>query len=415
LNFKENIRIAVYSIKTNLMRAVLTMLGIIIGVSSVIAIITVGDGGREYIVGMIRDMGQSMVSITVDTAAADASEYITREDIKSIKQLEDVQYVSPQIMDMGEATTPMMDGYALVIAGNTDLRYISTVTVSSGHFFNDLEYNSAAPVCLITKIGARQMFGRTDVLGEYIDLSLYGQTAHLRIIGLVDMTMMGSDSGFDSEMLENSGLMGGMSSAMTMMIIPATVLDMMKNSNGAYDSVYIMAKNEEYLGVVGNAASNLLATRHDNIESNPYKVTNMATYINMLDSVISILTTFIAGVSAISLLVGGVGVMNIMLVSVTERTREIGIRKALGAKTSTILMQFLTESVILCLIGGTVGFICGVSLAAGVALYMDIPIEMKLSTVAIAVGFSCAIGIFFGIYPARRAAKMLPIDALRRD
>ena len=169
------------------------------------------------------------------------------------------------------------------------------------------------------------------------------------------------------------------------------------------------------LETVGNMVQNLLYARHGNYGSGAYTVTNMATFIDLLDSVIKILTTFIAGVSGISLVVGGIGVMNIMLVSVTERTREIGIRKALGAKTSIILIQFLTESVILCLIGGLIGLFLGIAGAAAVSAYMKIPIEVKFMTIAIAVGFSSAIGIFFGIYPAKRAAEMLPIEALRRD
>ncbi|MDR1464068.1 MAG: ABC transporter permease [Oscillospiraceae bacterium] len=415
MNFKENIRIAIYSIRTNLMRSLLTMLGIIIGVFSVIAIITVGNGGRDYIVGMVRDMGQSMVSINVDPMRADASQYITREDVEKIKKLDDVQYVSPQIIGMGAASSETTEGFAIVISGDTDLRYILAAGVVEGHFFNEDEYQSAQRVCLIPKMGAKAMFGTTDVIRRYVDLTMNGQTAHLKIIGLVDIEMMGSSSDKFSDMLDSSGLMGGMSSAMTMLILPATLTDQMMGSEGAYDNVYIMANDESHLDIVGNAAANLLYIRHGNAGSKAYGVTNMATYIDLLDSVINILTTFIAGVSAISLVVGGIGVMNIMLVSVTERTREIGIRKALGAKTSTILMQFLTESVILCLIGGIIGFILGVAGAAVVAFYMNIPIAMKLRTIAIAIGFSSAIGIFFGIYPARRAAKMLPIDALRRD
>ncbi|MFR7951346.1 MAG: ABC transporter permease, partial [Acutalibacteraceae bacterium] len=135
----------------------------------------------------------------------------------------------------------------------------------------------------------------------------------------------------------------------------------------------------------------------------------------LLDKVINVFTTFIAAVSAISLVVGGIGVMNIMYVSVSERTREIGIRKALGARTRTILFQFLTESVILCLIGGIIGMILGISGAGVVSYIMDIPMSVKFSTILISVGFSSAIGIFFGIYPARKAAKMPPIEALRRD
>ncbi len=416
MNFKENIRIAAFSIRANLMRSALTMLGIIIGVSSVIAIITVGDGGRDFIVNMVRDMGQNVVSIAVDTTL-DAGNYITRKDIAAIKEQENVAFVTPQQMDFGNVQTSAAQGMALVMAGNVDLQYVSAMPVKSGRFFNQDEYDSAAKVCLLPKIGAQAMFGRSDVIGEYIDYTnMDGSSVHLRIIGLVEMDMMGSGSADQmNDFLENSGLTGGMSSAMTMLILPCTVIDQMADSDGRYEMINIVATDESKLNDVGNAAANYLYARHNNAGSNAYTVTNMATYIDLLDSVIRILTTFIAGVSAISLVVGGIGVMNIMLVSVTERTREIGIRKALGARTGTILFQFLTESVILCLIGGIIGFVLGVAGAAAVAYYMDIPIQMKLSTIAIAVGFSSAIGIFFGIYPARRAAQMLPIDALRRE
>jgi len=187
------------------------------------------------------------------------------------------------------------------------------------------------------------------------------------------------------------------------------------NSQGYYEMCYLMANTDNNLESAGNAAANVLYSRHNNAGSGNYSVVNMATFIDLLDSVIKIFTAFIASVSGISLVVGGIGVMNIMLVSVTERTREIGIRKALGAKTSTILFQFLTESIILCVIGGIVGFVLGVGGAILVSAYMDIPMRIKFFTVAIAIGFSSAIGIFFGIYPARRAAKLPPIEALRRD
>jgi len=203
--------------------------------------------------------------------------------------------------------------------------------------------------------------------------------------------------------------------AILVLYMPSSIIHRMTGAAGTYDNLSIIADDERNLDAIGSAAVNLLEITHGNAGSGAYAAMNMANYIDLLDSVINILTLFIAGVSAISLVVGGIGVMNIMLVSVTERTREIGIRKALGAKTGTIMMQFLTESVILCLIGGTIGFIIGVAIAAFVAWFMGIPIAMAFTTVAIAVGFSSAIGIFFGIYPARRAAKMLPIEALRRE
>lgn len=198
-------------------------------------------------------------------------------------------------------------------------------------------------------------------------------------------------------------------------IAPAPVVANLMGSSGRYNMVYLSAKDENQLDAAGNAAKNILQARHNNFDREAYTVTNMATYIELLDKVINVFTTFIAAVSAISLVVGGIGVMNIMYVSVSERTREIGIRKALGARTRTILFQFLTESVILCLIGGIIGMILGISGAGVVSYIMDIPMSVKFSTILISVGFSSAIGIFFGIYPARKAAKMPPIEALRRD
>ena len=242
-----------------------------------------------------------------------------------------------------------------------------------------------------------------------MDFTVGDQTVQLTIIGVTDASMMSSSS-MPEDM---SSLMSSGQTACSI-IIPATLSDILNGNSGRYEMCYIMADSDDQLDTAGSAAMNVLYTRHGNFGSNDYNLVNMATYIDLLDTVISVFTTFIAAVSAISLVVGGIGVMNIMLVTVTERTREIGIRKALGAKTSTILFQFLTESIILCLLGGIIGFIIGSVGAFSVAHYMGIPIEMKFSTIAIAVGFSTAIGVFFGIYPARRAAKMQPIDALRR-
>ena len=414
MNFKENISIAIYSIRTHLMRSLLTMLGVIIGVFSVIAIITIGDGGRDYIVGMVRDMGQNLVNIAVDITKVDSSQYITREDIEKIKELDNVQYVSPRNILIGGADTAAKSSMAVMFSGTPDMQYTSSIEVLSGRFFNEDDYRSAARVCLIAKISAEGLFGRTNVVGEYIDFALSGQTTRLRIIGVCDISLMGGESGGLSDIVASAGVEN--TGDYTVFAAPMTLTDMMNNSSGGYEAIQIVATDDKELDAVGNAAVNILFTRHGNrAESKAYSYTKMATFIDLLDTVINILTTFIAGVSAISLLVGGIGVMNIMLVSVTERTREIGIRKALGAKTSTIMFQFLTESIILCMIGGFIGMMLGVVSAQTVGFLMKVPIQVKFSTLAVAIGFSTAIGVFFGIYPARRAAKMLPIDALRRD
>jgi len=415
LNIKENIRIAIFSIRTNLMRSLLTMLGIIIGVSSVISIITVGDGGRDYIIGMIRDMGASAINITVDSSVAEPTDYITSADIAAIKQLDGVDYASPIVMGMGAISTESESGIGITLGATPDAQKIMKTDCLYGRFFTEEEYASGKPVAVIDNGSALMVFGREDVVGETIKYTYNEVTISLKIIGVGDngMSMFGGNN--ESAMESMSALTGGSSVKYCSMMIPATLSLEIVGADDRYESVYITAKNESELESAGNAAQNLIRARHNNFERECYTVVNMATYIDLLDSVIHIFTIFIAAVSAISLIVGGIGVMNIMLVSITERTREIGIRKALGAKTGTIMFQFLTESVILCMIGGIIGLIIGVVGAIVVSNIMHVPLEVKFSTIALAVGFSSAIGIIFGVYPARRAALMPPIEALRRE
>ena len=414
MDIRENIRIAIFSIKTNMMRSLLTMLGIIIGVASVIAIITLGTGGRDYIIDMINDLGSNAISIMVRASAANESEFITEADIEAIKMLDNVQYCSPYEYSFGAVQADGYDGYVFTIAGSQDIMVINKMTTKYGRAWTKTEYEQCKNVCVVSALTAKSIFGRENCVGENINYTVNDQTVSLKIIGVVDMTensMMSSD---DMEaMMENSGMSSDMS--MGLMAMPSSLNSKLNGSMDHYMQLYIMAYEGADLENTGESALNIVKTRHGSFDDSVYTMSVMATYIDLLDSVISIFTTFIAAVSAISLLVGGIGVMNIMLVSVTERTREIGIRKALGAKTKTILLQFLTESVILCLIGGVIGLILGSGGALAVAAYLDIPIKVKLSTVAIAVGFSSGIGIFFGIYPAKRAAQMTPIEALRRD
>lgn len=415
MNIRENIRIAVFSIKTNLMRSLLTMLGIIIGVASVIAIVTVGNGGRDYIVGMIRDMGNSAISLTVNMNTADDDDYFTDADIAAIKKLDGVQYASMQSMAMCQMTANDQSGFLMGIGGNTDMQNLMQTPCIYGRFFNQEEFEQGKYVGVIDVSSALQLFGTKNVVGEYVSCTSDTLTISVKIIGVIDI-MAGMNMDTEDYMEQMSSMMGGMQMTSCMMIMPATVVGEINGSTqNRYDTINITAVDESQLDGIGTAAINYVRSLHDNFEKDCYTVTNMATYIDLLDTVINVFTIFIAAVSAISLVVGGIGVMNIMLVSITERTREIGIRKALGAKTGTIMFQFLTESIILCLIGGLIGFLLGVALAAFVSYIMNVPLTVQPSTVALAVGFSSAIGIIFGVYPARRAAKMPPIEALRRD
>lgn len=395
------------------------MLGIIIGVASVISIITIGNGGRDYIIGMIKDMGgATAVNITVKSRNAEPSDYITSDDIRAIKStIGEVRYISPIVFAMGGIKTTDNSGLGFTIGGTVDLESILNSATKYGRFFTEEEYLSRKPVAVIDAASSIMLFGYENSVGETITYTYEGMSVTFKIIGV--MSFMDAFGGGDTEqMMASMEALGGGADApisSSMMLIPASVSIEILGTQERYESVYIMASDDTLLDSTGEAALNILYARHNNYDRDVYAVTNMASFVDLLDTVITVFTLFIAAVSAISLLVGGIGVMNIMLVSVTERTREIGIRKALGARTRTILFQFLTESIIICLIGGLVGLLGGFAIASVVSYIMEVPLSVKLTTVLLAIGFSSAIGIFFGIYPAKRAADLPPIEALRRD
>ena len=277
------------------------------------------------------------------------------------------------------------------------------------------EFSLAPVAARLSELLGQEVKMAKDVVGESVSCTSNDLTISVRIVGVVDiMASMNLDT---EELMSSMGsMMGGMQMTSCMLLMPAPVsATLLGKTSGRYDMLQITAVDENMLDEIGAAALNYVHSLHDNYEKDCYAVTNMATYIDLLDTVINVFTIFIAAVSAISLVVGGIGVMNIMLVSITERTREIGIRKALGAKTGTIMFQFLTESIILCLIGGVIGLLLGVAAAAFVSYIMKVPLFVEPATILLAVGFSSAIGIIFGVYPAKRAANLPPIEALRRD
>ena len=414
MNISESLKIAVKCIKANWMRSLLTMLGIIIGISSVIMIVGAGTGARDYIVSLIEDMGSNAVLVSVDATQAQDSDYITLDDVENIKnKVNDVERCSPMMVGFANATidASAKEATAMIIGVNSDVQFALTDGTKYGRFFTDEEYNASTPIAVVGTNSAETAFGYEDVTGQYVTVAS-GSTMKMKICGVADIDSLVSS-------------MGGGSSLSTMfqkgdkltiaLFVPCTTLSQLTGADPTVSSVFVIGEEGSNNEAIGNATVNYLKAAHGNYSSSLYTAEDMATYVELVDIIISVLTAFIACVGAISLIVGGIGVMNIMLVSVTERTREIGIRKSLGAKTKTITLQFLTESIILCLIGGIIGVIIGVAGAYAGCAIIGIDANVNIGIIAIALLFSCGVGLFFGIYPARKAAKMSPIDALRRE
>lgn len=416
MNLTESLKIAIKCIKANWLRSVLTMLGIIIGITSVIMIVGAGTGVRDYIVGLIEDMGSNAVLVSVDATQASDNDFITLEDVENIKtKVSGVDRCSPMLMGFGQATIDKTatEATVMMVGVNSDVQFAMTNTCEYGRFFTDEEYAANAPIAVMGLESAKNVFGFEDATGENITVSSSGKSMKIKVCGVANIDAMANSLGGGG----NIGQMfqSGSDKPVIALFLPCTTLTQITGASSNLSSVFVIAEEGADYDAVGNAAVNYLKAAHGNYSKGMYTAQNMATYIEIVDIIMQVLTAFIACVGAISLLVGGIGVMNIMLVSVTERTREIGIRKSLGAKTRVITMQFLTESIILCLIGGIIGVVLGISGAFAACAVIDIQPKISVWLVLLALLFSSGVGLFFGIYPARKAAQLSPIDALRSE
>ena len=408
MNFWENLKIALESIRSNTMRSLLTMLGIIIGIASVIMIVSVGNGATGQVISMFEQLGANTIEVSTTSAASEA-DAITFEDIQAIKEkLPDIKYASPLIGNWGSISTENGETRAMITAGSADLQYVYTQEFRTGRFFLESEYDTMSPVIVLSETGAKRLFGTTDCIGRSVSLTVDGHRQKVTIIGVTEESDNGS-----SDMAAMMGM--GEDHVPATVFMPASTYLSLVGESPTVSSLYLVAASQETMDDASAAAVALLEARHGNQGRAAYKAQNFLNALSAFENIMNLLTTFIAAVAAISLLVGGIGVMNIMLVSVTERTREIGIRKALGARTGSILFQFLTESAIITLIGGAIGLVIGIAGAALIGHFVGVTPNVTLPIVLIALVFSASVGMFFGIYPARKAAKMRPIEALRHD
>ncbi|MCP1102432.1 putative ABC transport system permease protein [Aequitasia blattaphilus] len=406
----EYVKMAIYNIAFNKGRSFLTMLGIIIGISSVITVVSIGSGVKAAI---LKDSKEKTVTVTVNQDKSADTQIITPEDMVLIKKR-----LGSRIK--GVATTMPVYGTAYTNKGkfDTDIAFTTPDTVRDpyekklirGSYFTEEDIKNAELKCVIDKEGALFLFGNLDVIGMNLDVLIDNKVQSVQIIGIRDT---------DPKVMEENQQAAKLYD-MKMPLdfeMPYTSYEAWGGNVGInYSSITAYLAPGEKANRIGKEIIKTLNTLHTEGGESLFKKEKGMDITKYMTQTVNTLTTFVGFVAGISLLVGGIGVMNIMLVSVTERTREIGIRKSLGARTNSIVTQFLFESAIISVIGGMIGIVSGAGIAVLVSSLKITGISAKLSigAVIIATCFSCGVGIIFGIYPARKAARLSPIEALRQ-
>lgn len=405
--FLDYIKIAFANIKMNKVRSALTMLGLIIGIASVVLTISTGNGFRDSIYNTLNDLAGNSIYLI----AMDEYQYITDDDIEAI--YDKVDHVKGVTMDMtleleADSGSRFAANEVSGRFGTADLQYLYSEPLIRGRYFTDEEYENAESVCVVSEATAKEFFGSTDVLGMTLQVQIYRKYYDLKIVGVRE----------DSESTATALMYGIESYSIE---LPHTlILDAVGIPALDYYMIYVLADSQENVAQVANDIITVLEARNDVRGEGKYEVARFDSVLEMFNAVLNLITAFIVLVAMISLLVGGIGIMNIMLVSVTERTKEIGIRKALGARTGSILFQFLVEAGTVSLLGGVIGILLGIggatalcSLVSSIAGMNIVADYNPLFILAVAL-FSAGIGIFFGLYPAKKAAKLTPIEALRK-
>jgi putative ABC transport system permease protein len=400
-------RLALRSLLRNRMRSALTALGVIIGVAALIVTVVMGEGARKLIAAQVASMGSAMLMLVPGASVqggfsggAGSGRPLLREDVEALRDLRSVRYAAPVDRTVAQVISSNLNWSTQVLGTTLEYIRIREWPVRRGRFFTSAEDETAAKVCVLGQTVAQNLFGDADPLGQSIRV----KQMPCEVVGVLaqkGQSAMGTDQD-------------------DIILVPSlTLRTRVLNQNRQFvGSIMVGATSEDDLFLAEQEVTQLLRQRHklSDDQDNDFTIRNLAEIVQTQQKIVETQTGMLRNIAAVSLLVGGIGIMNIMLVSVTERTREIGIRLAIGARENDILTQFLVEAVALSMAGGLLGI--GLGMAGAVLLSKlggGTPVDFSLSWMAIGFGVSVGIGVVFGYYPARKAARLDPIDALRYE
>ncbi len=400
MNIYEAFKLSIEAIWLNKMRSMLTMLGLIIGISSVVTIVSLGNGTQDEIKSNLESLG-------VNTVYINYSRNIIQSPSDKLK-LEDVDKIMASFADSLDGVVPSISRYASIVEDISDPdvnltginEYFSSIKdleIISGRFINDFDIAGYKSNILIGSSLAQSLFGDGEAISNKIFIKSGNNTSSYNVVGVYKSEE--NETGYSAEEV----------------YLPYTTMDMKFSLNGEVSSLILAVKEDKDPNEIGESVIEFIERSNDNAGVGKYSSFSAVEKIEMMTSTLGTMTLFVSSIAGVSLVVGGIGVMNIMLVSVTERTREVGIRKALGAKYLDIMLQFLMEAVTISLLGGLIGSILGIVFIKIGGNIIGVSASLSLNSLFLALIFSISIGVFFGIYPARRAAILNPIDALRYE
>jgi len=402
MSFYDLLKEALRSIIANKLRSGLTILGIVIGITAVIAMLSIGEGAKRQIAQSVESLGSNMLTVFpgivqpgrgIVSAGRGTAQSLKMRDVEVIKKIEGVKAVSPEISRRFQIVSSVgKNTNSLVLGVTLEYLNIRNAKIQSGRFFQENDLNRVA---VLGPTVAEDLFGSEDPIGKIIRIN----KVNFKVIGV----------------LEPKGSAGFMNPD-EVVLVPLLVMQKILTGSEYLSQIAVQAENSNLIDSLKEEIKQVLLKEHKITDNNPdFSVIASQEFLNTFNSLINTMTIFLASIAAISLIVGGIGIMNMMLTSVTERTREIGLRKAIGAKKREILIQFLIESVILTLIGGILGIILGSLISIAVSKFANITSQVSLYSIFLSLTFSSLVGIIFGYWPAKRAAELDPIVALRYE